>query len=120
MDDAAAGAAGNKSRPPTPVATHTTHATTRNRKLTPSRYRRTTPTSWRHHTGATARTVTLRNALGSLPLWAGVVDVVILFALAAVVMRIAVRVFTYGSIAYGNKVSLKAALGRRTGDGTRA
>ncbi len=60
-------------------------------------------------------TALLRNALGSLPLWMAVVDIVVLFGLAALVLQIAVGIFKYGSIEYGKKVSLKAAFAARGG-----
>jgi ABC-2 type transport system permease protein len=59
-------------------------------------------------------TALLRNALGSLPLWMAVVDIVVLFGLAAFVLQIAVGIFKYGSIEYGKKVSLRAAFAART------
>jgi len=55
----------------------------------------------------------VRNALGSLPLWMAVLDIVVLFGLAALVLQIAVGIFKYGSIEYGKKVSLKAAFAAR-------
>ncbi len=58
-------------------------------------------------------TALLRNALGSLPLWMAVVDIVVMFGLAAIVLQIAVGIFKYGSIEYGKKVSLKAAFTAR-------
>jgi ABC-2 type transport system permease protein len=58
-------------------------------------------------------TALLRNALGSLPLWMAVLDIVVLFGLAALVLQIAVGIFRYGSIEYGKKVSLKAAFAAR-------
>ena len=58
-------------------------------------------------------TALVRNALGSLPLWAAIVDIVVLYGLSAVVLQIAVRIFKYGSIEYGKKVSLKGALALR-------
>jgi ABC-2 type transport system permease protein len=58
-------------------------------------------------------TALVRNALGSLPLWAAIVDIVVLYGLSAVVLQLAVRIFKYGSIEYGKKVSLKGALALR-------
>ncbi|NTV38571.1 MAG: ABC transporter permease [Demequinaceae bacterium] len=55
----------------------------------------------------------VRNALGSLPPWMAVLDIVMLFGLSAVVLQAAVGIFKYGSIEYGKKVSLKAAFARR-------
>ncbi|AAT89172.1 sodium transporter [Leifsonia xyli subsp. xyli] len=59
-------------------------------------------------------TALLLNAFGSLPLWQSIIIVVELFVLAAVVMRLAVRLFRYGSIEYSNKVKIREVLGRRT------
>jgi ABC-2 type transport system permease protein len=58
-------------------------------------------------------TALVRNALGSLPLWAAIVDIVVLYGLSAVVLQIAVRIFKYGSIEYGKKVSLKGVFAAR-------
>ena len=55
-------------------------------------------------------TALLRNAFGSLPLWTAAVDIVMLFALSALVLRIAVQIFKYGSIEYSGRVSLKGVL----------
>ena len=55
-------------------------------------------------------TALVRNAFGTLPLWAAVVDIVMLFALSALVMRVAVQIFKYGSIEYSGKVSLGGVL----------
>jgi len=58
-------------------------------------------------------TTLVRNALGSLPLWTAIVDIVVLFGLSALVLQFAVGIFKYGSIEYGKKVSLKGALAAR-------
>lgn len=58
-------------------------------------------------------TALVRNALGSLPLWTAILDIVVLFGLAALTLQIAVGIFKYGSIEYGKKVSLKAAFAAR-------
>jgi ABC-2 type transport system permease protein len=61
-------------------------------------------------------TALLRNGFGSLnPFEAGFV-IVILFAGAAVMLRLAVRLFQYGSISYTSKVNIRTALraGSRT------
>jgi ABC-2 type transport system permease protein len=58
-------------------------------------------------------TMLLRNAFGSLPLWQGVVVVVELFALSGITLRIAARIFRYGSIEYSRKVDLRTALAAR-------
>lgn len=55
-------------------------------------------------------TALLRNAFGSFPLWMAAADIVMLFALSAVVLRIGVQIFKYGSIEYSKKVSLKGVL----------
>jgi len=55
-------------------------------------------------------TALLRNAFGSLPLSVAVIDITMLFALSAVVLRVGVQLFKYGSIEYSRKVSLKGAL----------
>jgi len=56
----------------------------------------------------------LRNAFGTLPLWQAIVIIVELFALAAIVLRIAARVFRYGSIEYSRKVDIRTALAAGT------
>jgi ABC-2 type transport system permease protein len=54
------------------------------------------------------------NAFGSLPLWQAIIIIVELFVLAVVVLRIAVRLFRYGSIEYSSKVRIRDVLGRRS------
>jgi ABC-2 type transport system permease protein len=49
----------------------------------------------------------LRNGFGSLPLWQGIFVVAELWALSAIVLRLAVRLFRYGSIEYSRKLSLR-------------
>lgn len=49
----------------------------------------------------------LRNAFGTLPLWQGAIVIAELFGLAALVLRLAVRLFRYGSIEYSRKLSLR-------------
>ena len=49
----------------------------------------------------------LRNGFGTLPLWQGIVVVVELWVLAAIVLRLAVRLFRYGSIEYSRKLSIR-------------
>lgn len=49
----------------------------------------------------------LRNGFGTLPLWQGVIVVIEIWVLAAVVLRLAVRLFRYGSIEYSRKLSLR-------------
>lgn len=58
-------------------------------------------------------TALILNAFGSLPLWQAIVIIVELFALSVVVLRIAVRLFRYGSIEYTSKVRIRDVLGRR-------
>jgi len=60
-------------------------------------------------------TALILNAFGSLPLWQAIVIIVELFALSVVVLRIAVRLFRYGSIEYTSKVRVRDVLGRRPG-----
>jgi len=65
-------------------------------------------------------TALLRNAFGSLPLWQGLAVGAELLVLAAIVLRVAVRLFRYGSISYGSRVSVRNALTRRRGEGPTA
>ncbi|WP_285117393.1 ABC transporter permease [Leifsonia sp. fls2-241-R2A-40a] len=58
-------------------------------------------------------TALILNAFGSLPLWQAIIIIVELFALSVVVLRIAVRLFRYGSIEYTSKVRVRDVLGRR-------
>lgn len=58
-------------------------------------------------------TALILNAFGSLPLWQAIVIIVELFALSVVVLRVAVRLFRYGSIEYTSKVRIRDVLGRR-------
>ncbi|MEO7588099.1 MAG: ABC transporter permease [Arachnia sp.] len=58
-------------------------------------------------------TALLRNAFGTLPLWQAIIVIVILFGVSAVVLRIAVEIFQYGSIEYSRKVNLRDVLRRR-------
>ncbi|MEO7023770.1 MAG: ABC transporter permease [Leifsonia sp.] len=53
------------------------------------------------------------NAFGSLPVWQAIVIIAELFLLAALVLRVAVRLFRYGSIEYTNKVKIADVLRRR-------
>ena len=57
-------------------------------------------------------TALLRNAFGTLPLWQGIAIGIELLVLAAIVLRVAVQLFRYGSIEYGRRVSLRGALTR--------
>jgi ABC-2 type transport system permease protein len=58
-------------------------------------------------------TALILNAFGSLPLWQAIVIIVELFVLSVVMLRIAVRLFRYGSIEYSSKVKIRDVLGRR-------
>lgn len=62
-------------------------------------------------------TALILNAFGSLPLWQAIIIILELFVLAFVVLRIAVRLFRYGSIEYSSKVKVRDVLGRRTDRG---
>jgi ABC-2 type transport system permease protein len=53
-------------------------------------------------------TAMIRNALGSLSPTEAIIVIVELFALGFIVLRLAVRLFRYGSIEYSRKVSLRA------------
>ena len=58
-------------------------------------------------------TAMLRNAFGTIdPLTAGIV-IAELFVLGVLVLRVAVQLFRYGSIAYTDKLNPRAVLGRR-------
>jgi ABC-2 type transport system permease protein len=57
-------------------------------------------------------TALLRNAFGVLPLWQGIAISVELLVLAAIVLRVAVQLFRYGSIEYSRRVSLADAFTR--------
>jgi len=59
-------------------------------------------------------TALLRNAFGTLPLWQGLALAAELLILAAIVLRLAVQLFRYGSISYGSRVSVRNALARRS------
>ena len=55
-------------------------------------------------------TALLRNGFGSLSLLEAGIVIVILFVGAAVMLRLAVRLFQYGSISYTSKVNVRTAL----------
>ena len=55
----------------------------------------------------------LRNGFGSLEWWQSAIIIVELFGLGYVALKLAVRLFRFGSIEYTRKVSLKTALARR-------
>jgi ABC-2 type transport system permease protein len=59
-------------------------------------------------------TALLRNGFGSLNLLEAGIVIVILFAGAAVMLRLAVRLFQYGSISYTSKVNIRTALRTRS------
>jgi len=58
-------------------------------------------------------TAMLRNGFGTLPLWQATIIIVELFVLSAFVLRMAVRLFRYGSIEYSRKLSLREIFSRR-------
>jgi ABC-2 type transport system permease protein len=58
-------------------------------------------------------TAMLRNAFGTLPIWQATLIIVELFVLSAFVLRLAVRLFRYGSIEYSRKLSLREIFSRR-------
>jgi ABC-2 type transport system permease protein len=55
-------------------------------------------------------TALLRNAFGSLNVFEAATVVAILYLGAALMLRVAVRLFQYGSISYTSKVSIRTAL----------
>ena len=55
-------------------------------------------------------TALLRNGFGSLNLFEAGIVIVILFVGAAIMLRLAVRLFQYGSISYTSKVNIRTAL----------
>lgn len=55
-------------------------------------------------------TALILNAFGSLPLWQAIVIILELFVLAAIVLRLAVRLFRYGSIQYSSRVRIRDVL----------
>jgi ABC-2 type transport system permease protein len=55
----------------------------------------------------------VRNAFGSLSVLEATILIVELFGLGAVILRLAVRLFRYGSISYSSKVPLKAVFAKR-------
>ncbi|TAP38776.1 ABC transporter permease [Arthrobacter sp. S39] len=61
-------------------------------------------------------TAMLRNGLGSLSIGEAAIVIAILFIGSAIMFRLAVRLFQYGSISYTSKVNIKTALskGRNT------
>jgi ABC-2 type transport system permease protein len=57
-----------------------------------------------------APTALLRNAVGTLTWWQGTIVVVVTLACAAVILKIAAKLFRQGSIEYNRKVSLRSVL----------
>lgn len=55
----------------------------------------------------------LRNAFGTLPLGEAIIIIVMLFVLAGIVLRLAVKLFQYGSIEYSRKVKVGDVLMRK-------
>jgi ABC-2 type transport system permease protein len=57
-------------------------------------------------------TAMLRNAFGSLSSWEASVVIIELYGFGFLVLRLAVRLFRYGSIEYTKKLSIRTVLGR--------
>lgn len=55
----------------------------------------------------------LRNGFGSLNPLESTIVIVELYSLGIIVLRIAVRLFRYGSIVYSKKISLKTVFARQ-------
>ncbi|ALO67330.1 sodium transporter [Arthrobacter alpinus] len=60
-------------------------------------------------------TALIRNGLGTLGIVESIIVIAILFFSAAVMLRLAVSIFQYGSISYTKKVPLRSVLSRRAG-----
>ncbi len=58
----------------------------------------------------------LRNAVGNLPMWEGLLGVALLIVAAVLVLWLAVRVFRYGAMSYDSKLSLSALRMKRKAD----
>lgn len=58
-------------------------------------------------------TALLRNGLGTLSGWEAAIVVVELFVLGVLALRLAVRLFRYGSIEYSNRLPVGTVLRRR-------
>ena len=58
----------------------------------------------------------LRNAVGNLPTWEGLLGVALLILAAVFVLWLAVRVFRYGAMSYDSKLSLSALRMKRKAD----
>ncbi len=58
----------------------------------------------------------LRNAVGNLPAWEGLLGVALLIVAAVFVLWLAVRIFRYGAMSYDSKLSLSALRMKRKAD----
>ena len=58
----------------------------------------------------------LRNAVGNLPAWEGLLGVAFLIVAAVFVLWLAVRIFRYGAMSYDSKLSLSALRMKRKAD----
>ena len=58
----------------------------------------------------------LRNAVGNLPMWEGLLGVALLILAAVLVLWLAVRIFRYGAMSYDSKLSLSALRMKRKAD----
>lgn len=58
----------------------------------------------------------LRNAVGNLPMWEGLLGVALLIVAAVFVLWLAVRIFRYGAMSYDSKLSLSALRMKRKAD----
>lgn len=58
----------------------------------------------------------LRNAVGNLPAWEGLLGVALLIVAAVLVLWLAVRIFRYGAMSYDSKLSLSALRMKRKAD----
>ena len=58
----------------------------------------------------------LRNAVGNLPAWEGLLGVALLIVAAVLVLLLAVRIFRYGAMSYDSKLSLSALRMKRKAD----
>ena len=61
-------------------------------------------------------TALLRNAFGTLKSWQAIIIIVTLFVLSAIILRLAVRLFQYGSIEYSRRVNVREVLTRKAHD----
>ena len=58
----------------------------------------------------------LRNAVGNLPAWEGLLGAALLIVAAVLVLWLAVRIFRYGAMSYDSKLSLSALRMKRKAD----